>query len=215
MIAWARGGPRRPQEAPGGPKRPQGPQEAQGGPKRPQTAFAEELRTRAGSSGKHFGLKKHKNALQKVARPRRREAKLANLNVFVSVRKTRFPHGPADPTTNPTPGAAEDVSSEMPTFFKSRRFVRSCPKKVERKCQAKTLLLKIRSTPIALAALAADFFASRFLPYVTAAVPLLCHFRSENLHFVRGCPKKVEKTSSENTTFANSEHPYRTCGSSG
>ena len=25
------------------------------------------------------------------------------------------------------------------------------------------------------------------------AVPPLCHFRSENLHSVRGCPKKVEK----------------------
>ena len=37
----------------------------------------------------------------------------------------------------------------------------------------------------------------------------------ENLHSVRGCPKKVEKTSSENTTFAKSEHPYRTCGSLG
>ena len=36
-----------------------------------------------------------------------------------------------------------------------------------------------------------------------------------NLHSVRGCPKKVEKTSSENTTFAKSEHPYRTCGSLG
>ena len=36
-----------------------------------------------------------------------------------------------------------------------------------------------------------------------------------NLHSVRGCPKKVEKTSSENTTFAKSEHPYRTCGSPG
>ena len=86
--------------------------------------------------------------------------------------------------------------------------------KKSKKRQAKTLLLKIRSTPIALAALPVVFFAPRFLPYVTAAVPPLCHFRSENLHFVRGCPKKVEKTSSENTTFENSEHPYRTCGSS-
>ena len=38
------------------------------------------------------------------------------------------------------------------------------PKK-SKKRQAKTLLLKIWSTPIALAALPADFFASRFLPY--------------------------------------------------
>ena len=39
--------------------------------------------------------------------------------------------------------------------------------KKSKKRQAKTLLLKIRSTPIALAALPADFFASRFLPYVS------------------------------------------------
>ena len=46
-------------------------------------------------------------------------------------------------------------------------------------------------------------------------LPPLCHFRSENLHSVRGYPKKVEKTSSKNTTFEISEHPYRTCGCSG
>ena len=46
-------------------------------------------------------------------------------------------------------------------------------------------------------------------------LPPLCHFRPENLHSVRGCPKKVEKTSSKNTTFEISEHPYRTCGSLG
>ena len=39
--------------------------------------------------------------------------------------------------------------------------------KKSKKRQAKTLLLKIRSTPIALAALPADFFSSRFLPYVS------------------------------------------------
>ena len=39
--------------------------------------------------------------------------------------------------------------------------------KKKKKRQAKTLLLKIRSTPIALAALPADFFRSRFLPYVS------------------------------------------------
>ena len=49
----------------------------------------------------------------------------------------------------------------------------------------------------------------------TGRLPPLCHFRPENLHSVRGYPKKVEKTSSENTTFENSEHPYRTCGSPG
>ena len=39
--------------------------------------------------------------------------------------------------------------------------------KKSKKRQAKTLLLKIRSTPIALAALSASFFRSRFLPYVS------------------------------------------------
>ena len=39
--------------------------------------------------------------------------------------------------------------------------------KKSKKRQAKTLLLKIRSTPIALAALPASFFRSRFLPYVS------------------------------------------------
>ena len=40
-------------------------------------------------------------------------------------------------------------------------------------------------------------------------------FGLKSRRFVRSCPKKVEKTSSENTTFENSEHPYRTCGSPG
>ena len=39
--------------------------------------------------------------------------------------------------------------------------------KKSKKRQAKTLLLKIRSTPIALAAFPASFFRSRFLPYVS------------------------------------------------
>ena len=46
-----------------------------------------------------------------------------------------------------------------------------------------------------------------FLPYVI--------FVLKTLHSVADVPKKVEKTSSENTTFENSEHPYRTCGSPG
>ena len=37
-------------------------------------------------------------------------------------------------------------------------------------------------------------------------------FSIKNNHSVAEVPQKVEKTSSENTTFANSEHPYRTCG---
>ena len=40
-------------------------------------------------------------------------------------------------------------------------------------------------------------------------------FGLKTRRFVRSCPKKVEKTSSENTTFENSEHPYRTCGPPG
>ena len=92
--------------------------------------------------------------------------------------------------------------------------LRTSPKK-SKKRQAKILLLKIRSTPIALAALPADFFSSgssprlrrQFLPYVIFAL--------KTLHSAADIPKKVEKTSSENTAFEISEHPYRTCGSSG
>ena len=51
--------------------------------------------------------------------------------------------------------------------------------------------------------------------YARTLSPPLAPPPPENLHSVRGCPKKVEKTSSENTTFAKSEHPYRTCGSLG
>ena len=40
-------------------------------------------------------------------------------------------------------------------------------------------------------------------------------FALKTLHSAADVPKKVEKASSENTTFENSEHPYRTCGSSG
>ena len=36
----------------------------------------------------------------------------------------------------------------------------------------------------------------------------------KNLHSAADVPKKVEKTSSENITFVNSEHPYRTSGPS-
>ena len=87
--------------------------------------------------------------------------------------------------------------------------------KKSKKRQANILLLKIRSTPIALAALPADFFSSGSSPSTPAAVPPLCHFRSENLHSAADVPKKIEKTSSENTAFEISEHPYHTCGSSG
>ena len=113
-------------------------------------------------------------------------------------------------------GRGNDTGSSPVSFSLSKlgvSFVAVLKKSKKRK--AKTPLLKIWSTPIALAALPAVLFASRFLPYVTAAVPPLCHFRSENLHFVCGYPKKIEKTSSENTTFENSKHPYRTCRSSG
>ena len=50
---------------------------------------------------------------------------------------------------------------------------------------------------------------------ISSGAPPLAPPPPENLHSVRSCPKKVEKTSSENTTFAKSEHPYRTCGSLG
>ena len=65
-----------------------------------------------------------KNALQKVARPPRREAKTAIFDVFVDARKTRIPHDTANPTTTLSTWAAQDVSSEMATFFKSDRFAR-------------------------------------------------------------------------------------------
>ena len=80
------------------------------------------LRARAGSSGTHFSLQKHKKAHPKVTRPRRREANSIDLSIFDRMRKTRFPHGPADPTTTVPRGAAQDVSSEMPTFFQKLAF---------------------------------------------------------------------------------------------
>ena len=55
------------------------------------------------------------------------------------------------------------------------------------------------------------------LPVRSAAIrpvpPPPVGFGLKTRRFVRSCPKKVEKTLSENTTFENSEHPYRTCGS--
>ena len=60
--------------------------------------------------------------------------------------------------------------------------------KKSKKRKAKTLLLQNRSTPIALAVRPAGFFLLWF-----------SNFRSKTYHSVRGYPKKVEKTSSENT----------------
>ena len=37
-------------------------------------------------------------------------------------------------------------------------------------------------------------------------------FYIKNNHLATDVPNKIEKTLSENTTFANSEHPYRTSG---
>ena len=37
-------------------------------------------------------------------------------------------------------------------------------------------------------------------------------FYIKNKHLATDVPKKVKKTLSEHTTFANSEHPYRTSG---
>jgi len=39
-------------------------------------------------------------------------------------------------------------------------------------------------------------------------------FFLKTYHSAAGRDEKVEKTSSKNMTFDNSEHPYRTCGSS-
>ena len=82
------------------------------------------LPTRPLSSGRHFGPNYDKNGLQKVARPRRREAKFIKFDDFVSARKARIPNATANPTTTVTPPAAQDVSSENATFSKSERFVR-------------------------------------------------------------------------------------------
>ena len=139
------------------------------------------------------------------------------------------------------------------------------PKKVEKKRQAKTSLLKIRSTPIALPAprprlliSCALYFSIKNLSFRCGRplksrknvkqkqyfyknrTPLshlrlwrhdfrtpfrsviffkkyrrfdpLAQNRSKTYHSVADVPKKVEKTSSDNTTFANLEHPYRTSG---
>ena len=101
-------------------------------------------------------------------------------------------------------------------FFDQKLIIplRTSPKK-SKKRQAKNILLQKSNTPIALAALAAwfshsfpfgDFFKKyrRFDP--------LAQNRWKTYHSVADVPKKVEKTSSENTTFVNLEHPYRTSG---
>ena len=41
----------------------------------------------------------------------------------------------------------------------------------------------------------------------------ICRYKT--YHSVADVPKKVEKTSSENSTLTIFEHPYRTCGSGG
>ena len=51
--------------------------------------------------------------------------------------------------------------------------------------------------------------------YARSLSPPLAPPPPKKLHSAADVPKKVEKTSSDNTTFENSEHPYRTCGSPG
>ena len=51
--------------------------------------------------------------------------------------------------------------------------------------------------------------------YDPSLAPVVAPPPPKNLHSAADVPKKVEKTSSDNTTFENSVHPYRTCGSLG
>ena len=88
------------------------------------------------------------------------------------------------------------------------------PKKVE-KTSSENTTFENSEHPYRTCGSPGGLFLFRFLPSTPEAVPPLWHFRSENLHSAADVPKKVEKTSSENTTFEISEHPYRTCGSSG
>ena len=106
--------------------------------------------------------------------------------------------------------------------------VRGCPKQAE-KTSSENITFEMLEHPYRTCGSSGWFFLffdfpifdqKPIIPFVAVpkkskkrqAKTQLCHFRSENLYFVRGCPKKVEKTSSENTTFEISEHPYRTCG---
>ena len=84
--------------------------------------------------------------------------------------------------------------------LKTRRFVRGCPKKVE-KTSSENTTFENSEHPYRTCGPPGGLFRSRFLPYVTAAVPPLYHFRSENLHFVRGYPKKVEKNAKRKHHF--------------
>ena len=85
--------------------------------------------------------------------------------------------------------------------------LRTSPKK-SKKRQAKTLLLQIRCTPIALP-------APRPEPLIFRVPPLCLIFDKKPIIPLRTSLKKSKKTSSENITSENSVHPYRTCGSGG
>ena len=100
------------------------------------------------------------------------------------------------------------------------------PKK-SKKRQAKTLLLQNRSTPIALAARSAGFFSSSIFQFSIKNLSFRSwlslksrknvkrkHVFQKKCIWLRAVPKKSKKTSSENTTFENLEHPYRTSGPS-
>ena len=93
-------------------------------------------------------------------------------------------------------------------FFQKRSFGYGRPQKSRKKRQAKTLLLQIRCTPIALPAPRPELLIS--------GVPPLCLiFDPKPIIPLRTSPKKSKKTSSENITLTIIEHPYRTCGSGG
>ena len=103
--------------------------------------------------------------------------------------------------------------------------LRTSPKK-SKKRQAIIQLLKIRSTPIALAARSADFFSPWIFQISIQNLSFRCGLSqkvektsgentfSKNCIWLRTSPKMSKKTSSENITFENSEHPYRTSGPS-
>ena len=100
------------------------------------------------------------------------------------------------------------IRSSPPVVFalKSRRFVRSYPKKVEKTSSENTTFENSEHPYRTCGSLGGLFCFSvpplRQFCFLKPIIPL------------RAVPKKLKQTSSENTTFDHSEHPYRTCGSS-
>ena len=77
------------------------------------------LPTRPLSSGRHFGHDNDKNALEKVARPRRPQAKLAEMSLLSPFVKQRIPHDTANPATNDHRGASGFYDGSVPIMMKS------------------------------------------------------------------------------------------------